>query len=105
MTKITNQLSVTKPQSGHTPGPWRVNEDTCVIAGHADAPFAVAQVYMGSDANARLIAAAPDLLRALELALGQLEGSKPLSGVHASSLRADIEIARAAIAKAKGGAQ
>lgn len=37
------------------------------------------------------------MLRAFKIALGQLEGCKPLSGVHASSLRADIEIVRSAI--------
>jgi hypothetical protein len=41
------------------------------------------------------------LLKACKLALGQLEGAKPLSGVHASSLRADISIVREAIALAQ----
>jgi len=38
-----------------------------------------------------------ELLSAAKIALGQLENSKPLSGVHASSLRSDIEIIRSAI--------
>jgi hypothetical protein len=51
---------------------------------------------------ANLIAAAPELLQACKFALQQLEGSKPKSGVHASSLLADIEIVKSAIAKAEG---
>ena len=46
-------------------------------------------------ANARLIAAAPDLLEALELLVGWEETGTPLSDVCFSQ-------ARAAIAKAKG---
>ena len=41
------------------------------------------------------------LAQACKLAMGQLEGLKPQGGVHASSLRADKEIIRAAIASVR----
>ena len=57
-------------------------------------------------ANARLIAAAPELLAALEklapYALQRAETEPPFTAKYA---RADYEIARAAIAKATGGAK
>lgn len=49
----------------------------------------------------RAVNAHNELLQACKFALGQLEGCKPLSGVHAGSLKADIEIIKAAIAKAE----
>ena len=76
--------------------------DTCI---------AVAQSSNGineAKANARLIAAAPDLLEALECALADLEGAlqaKEQGGIQAHDWKAhelSIEEARAAIAKARG---
>jgi hypothetical protein len=52
----------------HTPGPWRVNPGANEVRG-ADWNVIVADV--GSDADARLIAAAPDLLGMLELMAAQ----------------------------------
>jgi hypothetical protein len=49
-------------------------------------------------ANARLVAAAPDLLAACRLALGRLTDGTEISGVVATHVRA-------AIAKATGGVQ
>lgn len=77
----------------HTPGPWRFEESTKTIR-------AVPQNYwlatmdswdgaVDHEANARLIAAAPDLLEALELALVATDGNWE-------------DRARAAIAKARG---
>jgi hypothetical protein len=59
------------------------------------APYEWAEAYGGTEANARLIAAAPDLLEALKGMLGVWE-EDPAYG-HASA-----EKARAAIAKAEG---
>jgi len=122
----THHDSITKKQAA-TPGPWQVI-GTAIFQNHTpvacltdDQLSRIASVETrakfdptdllapGSldpeaEANARLIASAPDLLHALRLALGQLEGCKPLSGVHASSLRADLQIVRAAIARAEGRA-
>ena len=87
----------------HTPGPWRLSADGQRVIG-ADGESVVAGVYgaacadQDGAANARLIAAAPAMLEALRLCIGQLEGVNSLSGVHASSLACDLSIARAAIA-------
>jgi len=62
-------------EAGHTPGPWFVDpDDTLAIRAPDgdDEPWHVAEVieYCGegdqTEANARLIAAAPDLLEALK---------------------------------------
>lgn len=94
--------------SAHTPGPWFIGSDENEI----DAPdpinpslpwyIATAHRYVGIEdedqmsANARLIAAAPDLLAACEQLLATEQGVGPYEWE-----RARIA-ARAAIAKAKG---
>ena len=55
--------------SGHTPGPWAVTPDSFVMAGSRPS-IGVARVITHAKefvANARLIAAAPDLLEAAKL--------------------------------------
>src|SRR5690606_804850 len=92
----------------HTPGPWAVRYDYVVQAPSFDdgrlAP--VAQPYgVNSDgtdlfANARLIAAAPELLAALteaEVFMAGFEGDELQDGIDAK-----LQQARAAIAKALG---
>ena len=57
--------------SKHTPGPWTVHPQAFsqhVVKADRDHLPVVADVY-GSEATARLIAAAPDMLDALEAAL------------------------------------
>lgn len=76
----------------HTPGPWRVNPCTGEVRG-ADWNHIVAEAAIDSDAH--LIAAAPDLLAACEMALLDM---RYYATVHGESVTA-IE---AAIAKAKG---
>ncbi len=51
--------------AGHTPGPWVIGDDGNVYGGRDEqaSVFPIAQRMSG--ANARLIAAAPDLLAAL----------------------------------------
>ena len=110
----------------HTPGPWTVDDDEIVAgevhvvcfghdyddyggfhgrwprpkghrARYADGQYEIMKAE--ADANARLIAAAPDLLAALEAAWPGLSGQsyeRPISEVW--------EQARSAIAKAKGEA-
>jgi hypothetical protein len=111
--------------STHTPGPWfaqrAIGTDDMDCGWHIE-PEMVDYKYRGMvasvgdaehiggithderDANARLIAAAPDLLDALtrlvDRALAYLDGYV-MSG---QITRADVEIARAACAKAKGEA-
>ncbi|MBU3625693.1 hypothetical protein ICN48_05520 [Polynucleobacter sp. JS-Safj-400b-B2] len=87
--------------SKHTAGPWRYIEgirgEFVVLSGtHPDLSIGVA-VTMGEEANANLIAAAPELLESLT-ALVTLFA--PLAGDSTQTLW--IDNARAAITKAKG---
>ncbi len=95
---IKDQYGGTPPKGGYTKGPWKACEHggygdydgNCIVILGDDLRVAI---VLGSDneetnANARLIAAAPDLLEALE---ALLEGDFNVA-----------EKARAAIAKAKG---
>lgn len=71
--------------SKHTPGPWTVSGGTIRnLHGHLVADF------HSTDADARLIAAAPELLAALQLIVAKR---------YEPSLYAAIDDARAAIAK------
>ena len=92
----------------HTPGPWNVSSNMYgvgnllvagVTASNAE-PIANCGIGKTGEANARLIAAAPDLLTALiRLEEGiRLWMSKSVS-------EDDMQAARAAIAKATGGAE
>ena len=89
-----------KPLIKHTPGPWIIGkQDHDVITVDTANGTAICDVYVDSDdrrppANARLIAAAPDLLAALDR----------LERLSWSALAPDDPVrewARAAIAKAK----
>jgi hypothetical protein len=102
---------------GHTPGPWLIdgttvyalngeetNRFTCQVqGGHVAFRFdkAVRTSTFEREANARLIAAAPELLEALE---GMLRASVT-GGIEDAELNALEAKARAAIAKARGAAQ
>jgi hypothetical protein len=79
----------------HTPGPWRVEyEPYCHV--RSDAGCVLAADYT-TDENAALIAAAPDLLAALQEMTAAYATGRPI--------HADIDTrARAAIAKAEGRA-
>ena len=83
----------------HTAGPWvnwRMDPEN-VISEHRrdDGSFPIIATVRGAnkDANARLIAAAPELLEALK--------AKLAARVHSERVAADA-LARAAIAKAEG---
>ena len=83
---------------GHTAGPWRA-EKFCIWAG--DKYIAGTQTGIAEqEANARLIAAAPDLLIALEMALDRFTDNDMIPPNYALSRW--IDRARAAISKAKG---
>jgi len=82
--------------SDHTPGPWElsyltVKTDDGFYVADCDKSLLIPPAQML--ANARLIAAAPDLLEALEMCV-KVAGRKTV----------EFDAARAAIAKAKGGA-
>jgi hypothetical protein len=91
----------------HTPGPWElvstVSPQTLNLFGAAaNHEYHIGTFLSGSrkdletfKANARLIAAAPDLLTACEVLINTL--------MHKAAPK-EIDLARAAIAKARGGA-
>jgi hypothetical protein len=92
---------------GHTPGPWQVHGSRIIIAGPDRNVRTVAKTEPGGafgmdaeqEANAALMAAAPDLLDALVDLLAEATHTGPLR-----EERHGIEKARAAIAKARGAA-
>ena len=104
----------------HTPGPWFWDEEPgmdCNLVGANGEKVLSWYEYEGMGfsifdkdtdaANARLIAAAPDLLEAQETACSALVFADGLlAGSGSSSVVIDVAIeeTRAAIAKAKGGA-
>jgi len=105
----------TAPATEHTPGPWRLGEaNHCIIISTADdttlrptAIVADCEYLRPSEeakANARLIAAAPDLLAALQRADLDVTLLLPfLTGPYKSGLEAGRDAIRAAIAKATKG--
>jgi hypothetical protein len=81
----------------HTPGPWRIGDAGFTVFGPPK-PGALAETIapVKSRANARLIAAAPEMLAALEALLD----CEP--ALLSAKERKAYAIARAAIAKATG---
>jgi len=98
-------------QSKHTPGPWSHYDDRRSTQRHEVVALGrtVARIYYSDDqgaADARLIAAAPELLAAAKLALSEAESwiHDQLDGTSAlEPALARLAPARAAIAKAIGG--
>ncbi|KOQ21815.1 hypothetical protein ABW38_26545 [Achromobacter xylosoxidans] len=94
--------------TNHTPGPWSTHlvDSTVVVIPRRPFPQQIStlghsEVADEQDyANARLIAAAPELLEALEWALRAMEARNPLWAEGERFIAA-----RAAIAKAKGEQQ
>lgn len=90
---ITDKITARFGQ--HSPGPWRYEAGTQTIrsvpANYWIATVDSADGMVNNEANARLIAAAPDLLEALEWLLPGAE-----------AMGWDITKAKAAITKAKG---
>ncbi len=83
--------------SAHTPGPWVANltpdGDKIAICGDGLVVARTTGVTEEKQANARLIAAAPDLLQVLQDMLANHDAGESIIG---------FETARAAIAKARG---
>jgi hypothetical protein len=84
----------------HTPGPWRYwtqrrpeSEDTCTFRSVGGAEVLRAVTVTVTEADARLIAAAPDLLGCCRKALAAWTGDGP---------PIDLDDLRATIAKATG---
>jgi len=91
----------------HTPGPWRVitrersskpdrfgrtTETRESFINGADGLGSIAKLYIGHDQDARLIAAAPELLAALELIANHTTSAN-------AAAQQCVTVARAAIAK------
>ena len=97
-------------EAKHTTGPWNVpfREFTKIKAANG-AHIATCHKLtnlVNLEANSRLIAAAPDLLEALQGILGYFDSGNSVS-VSQATIKAssdEIKAARAAIAKATGGA-
>lgn len=102
--------------ASHTPGPWRVQlqDDLsasgngyvwAVKASHAGAEYVQNPAYANSKANAVLIAAAPELLQACQLALVRLSGGSSAEIAFNKNVADKIAeaINKATITKATGG--
>ena len=92
----------------HTPGPWWRDDDGFIASGSDKTYITVASPNCSEDididereANARLIAAAPELLAALEDAEFLLRKAGLIAGPMQDSFKRSATDARAAIAKAK----
>jgi hypothetical protein len=82
--------------AGHTPGPWVVKGWRVSIPGTGEITLAAPNItVVTADANAALIAAAPDLLNAVEYLLTIITRNEPrLLGMM------EVDYARAALLKA-----
>ena len=83
-------------ETKHTPGPWQIDPDSDLLISNADL-YSVGDTIAraATKADARLIAAAPDLLGALMMVL---DDPQALDGRPRTA-----EVVRSAIAKATGG--
>lgn len=98
----------------HTPGPWKVipgvydcNPETASEFPHGPEIIGngkhIASLYLHAEEDARLIAAAPDLLAVCKLVVADHEELSPhLVGRPLNVANSTIEAARAALAKAAG---
>lgn len=99
----------------HTPGPWVVEENSSpplIWGNDYEKPVAEVELHRSyadyvdgeAQANARLIAAAPDMLEALENLVAKYNAMQD-GNIGAQLTNGDFFAARAAIAKAKGQAE
>ena len=102
-------------ETKHTPGPWQIaqpkgagtarfiwrNDEGPGFAGETNTNYRMVARDVHSEADARLIACAPDLLAALRLLLDGLQTYAP-EFLHGLPKADYIRAARAAIAKAEG---
>lgn len=87
----------------HTPGPWIYypNADYFLIDGGPGQTRGIAKTY--NEDNAALIAAAPELLEALYVALPYIEDALLDDAFKPGAVNKSIEQVRTAISKAEGG--
>jgi hypothetical protein len=94
-----------KAVATHTPGPWTINNSmsgTYVYQGDSENCIAevFADVHEDQDANARLIASAPDMRDALAWFIAECDRMAIDANQEGIDLRIMEKMARAAIAKA-----
>jgi hypothetical protein len=108
---------MTTKAATHTPGPWRITLKTDTTHYIESEHFKIGQAYnkvengiaaeyvlaKEAEANARLIAAAPEMLEALEGILGNAQLDIDDGALALSALAGIRYAARAAIQKARGG--
>jgi len=90
--------------SGHTPGPWvveRADDAYCIasVGNLVVMPSSGKVKHDNTEADARLISAAPDLLEALEMIVAEADSYTARTGKPVYNW---LDQARAAIAKARG---
>lgn len=102
-------MTMSTKEEAHTAGPWQSREDRTVAANGV--PLLRCYTGRNAEANARLIAAAPELLAAGEAILNYARLDEILSDKsrHDDSVfgirLADLRAIRAAIARATGAAK
>ena len=113
--KPTPHTPALNTASEHTPGEWTLGKGLFTVREAADSSFSgfICRTRIAGEphrtdgedhANARLIAAAPDLLAALEESLTWMETYQRQTGTaEHGPLGHSITKARAALARAKGG--
>lgn len=103
----------------HTPGPWKWDESWgAIVVDRPDMQKLICPMWTGCDrarmgrdvvdedlANARLIAAAPDLLEACKIAEGAFGALASVNNLPSGWHRSVVVPLLAAIAKAEGGAE
>lgn len=95
----------------HTPGPWVARaglSNWSITTAYGQRTFAIALINserVEQEVNARLIAAAPELLEALKALMGHDDKIQVAIGGNLRYVGAFMDRARAAIAKAEGGAK
>lgn len=94
-----NEPGTGRPIVKHTPGPWHAWNDDVWGWGVGSEDYTICEEL--SEADARLIASAPDLLEALRSFIDPDNAPLVLSDSHSLAL---MDKARAAIAKATGTA-
>jgi len=87
-----NEAAPVPTPDAHTPGPWRVTRHSPSLVKVESADRVICDGFSNEEANARLIAAAPDLLKYLKEGIGQAEKGR--------SIEDWLNDARAAILKA-----
>ena len=89
----------------HTPGPWDYDTNGLITAGPRRlhiAQTAVTGMGRAAELNARVLAAAPDMLQALQIALLSMERAAMQMGID-PAMDTECQIIRAAINKALEG--